>query len=134
MTPLRVCINTAPINARQSLDTSFYVYILLCADNTYYTGHTDDLEQRIPEHRFGGKCKYTTDRRPIKLVWSFDFPTRDEAKAVEKQIKKWSQSKKRALIAGDWYLIKQLAKKCNWEEYRIRASSRAGGPNTPGRK
>ena len=105
------------------MDTCFYTYILRCSDGTYYTGHTDNLEIRIGEHHFGGKCKYTTERRPLKHVWSLDFPTRDEARYAERQIKKWGQAKKEALIAGDWELIKLLAKKLNWEAYRTRKSN-----------
>ncbi len=96
----------------------------MTADITFYTGHTDDLERRITEHHFGGKCKYTTDRRPLRLVWSLDFPTRDEAKEAEGQIKKWSQAKKNALISGNWKLISSLAKKTDWKGYESR--KRAG--------
>ncbi len=45
---------------------------------------------------------YTAGRRPVKLVWSECFPTRDEAFAAERRIKGWSRAKKEALIAGDW--------------------------------
>jgi len=68
----------------------------------YYTGHTDDLERRMGEHRQGGFCDFTSRRRPLTLVWSSDLPTRHEALAAEFQIKKWSRAKKEALIEGDW--------------------------------
>lgn len=102
------------------MDIRFFVYILHCSDDTYYTGHTDNLEKRIQEHHHGGKCRYTTNRRPLQLVWSMDFPTRDQAKEVERQIKKWSQAKKRALIEGDWGLISTLAKKRDWIGHKRR--------------
>jgi predicted GIY-YIG superfamily endonuclease len=84
--------------------------MLLCSDNTYYTGHTEDLENRINEHHTGGKCRYTSPRRPLKLVWSQNFTTRQEAKAAERQIKNWSQSKKKALIGTQWNLLSTLAR------------------------
>lgn len=84
--------------------------MLLCADGRYYVGHTDNLEQRIWQHKNGYFQGYTHKRRPVKLVWSHDFPTRDEAKEVERQIKGWSRDKKAALIASDWELISELAK------------------------
>lgn len=66
---------------------SFYVYILKCADDSYYTGHTDNLEKRIAEHQTGTIEGYTSTRLPVKLVFSQEFPTRLEALASERQIK-----------------------------------------------
>ena len=84
--------------------------MLLCSDNTYYTGHTEDLQKRLSEHNEGGKSRYTSPRRPVKLVWSQNFPTREEAKVSEHRIKRWSQAKKRALICGKWQQVSKLAK------------------------
>ena len=81
---------------------SFWAYILRCADETYYTGHTDDLEARTAQHNHGELPGFTTSRRPVKLVWSQDFQTRDDAFRAEMQIKNWSRKKKEALIRGDW--------------------------------
>ena len=89
----------------------FFTYILQCADDSYYVGQTDDLDKRISEHGAGIKCKYTHTRRPIKLVWSAEFQTRDEAKQFETQVKKWRRSKKEALINRNFDLLKTLAKK-----------------------
>ncbi|WP_084718146.1 TrmH family RNA methyltransferase [Sphingomonas sanxanigenens] len=80
----------------------FWAYILRCADRSYYTGHTDNLEQRIRQHQTGSIPGYTQDRRPVELVWSQEFPTRIEALDAEMRIKPWSRAKKEALIAGDW--------------------------------
>jgi predicted GIY-YIG superfamily endonuclease len=90
----------------------FWVYILQCSDNSFYTGHTDDLEKRINEHIYGlvPSC-YTYNRRPIKLLFSQEFNTREEALASEQQIKGWSRKKKEALINGDWEKLKHLSKK-----------------------
>ena len=89
----------------------FFVYMLRCADGAYYVGQTDDLERRIAEHRVGGKCAFTTRRRPVSLAWSQATPTRDEATAIEAQIKRWSRVKKEALIQGDFGSLRQAAKK-----------------------
>lgn len=58
---------------------SFWVYILRCADGSYYTGHTDNLEKRVAEHQVGGLPGYTLSRRPVALVFSEAFTTREEA-------------------------------------------------------
>lgn len=91
---------------------AFYVYILRCADGSYYTGHTDDLEKRIGEHQAGQVpgC-YTHERRPVILAYAQDFPTREEALASEMQVKRWSRAKKEALIASDWTRLHELAKR-----------------------
>ena len=64
----------------------FWVYILSCADGSYYTGHTDNLEQRIGIHQAGAYPGYTTSRLPVNLVWSQECATREEALSAEMQI------------------------------------------------
>ncbi len=90
---------------------TFWVYILRCADNSYYTGHTDHLERRLAEHTTGAipTC-YTYKRRPVELVFSQEFTTREEALAAERQIKGWSRKKKEAMMRGDWAEVSRLAK------------------------
>ncbi|MBY9065089.1 GIY-YIG nuclease family protein [Sphingomonas yunnanensis] len=90
---------------------SFFAYLLRCADGSYYAGHTDDLEGRIAQHQTGELPSCTRERRPVTLVWSQDFPGRDEALAAEQQIKGWSRAKKEALIAGDWQSIRRLGRR-----------------------
>ncbi|MHC1783340.1 MAG: GIY-YIG nuclease family protein [Anaerolineaceae bacterium] len=89
----------------------FWVYILRCSDGSYYTGHTDDLEIRLSQHQL---CDvegcYTQSRRPVKLIFYQEFPTRDEAFAAERQIKGWSRAKKEAMIKGDWDEVSRLAR------------------------
>jgi putative endonuclease len=89
----------------------FWVYILRCADNSYYVGHSDDLEKRIAQHRRGTfpTC-YTFNRRPIELVFSQDCQAREEALALERKLKGWSREKKAALIRNDWAEISRLAR------------------------
>jgi len=88
---------------------SFWSYMLKYADDSFYVGHTDHLENRLAAHHLGVPTCYTTARRPVLLVWSQEFATRDEALAAERQIKGWSRRKKEALIRGDWNEIKRLA-------------------------
>jgi tRNA/rRNA methyltransferase len=88
---------------------SFWTYILHCADRSYYTGHTDDLERRIGQHQSGAIRGYTFERRPVELVWAENFPTRAEAQTTETKIKGWSRAKKEALIAENWDRISRLA-------------------------
>lgn len=90
---------------------TFWVYILSCADGSYYTGHTDNLEQRIGEHQSGTCPGYTSNRLPIKLIWSQECVTREEALSAEMQIKGWSRKKKEAMMRGDWSDVSSFAKK-----------------------
>ncbi|MBI4218178.1 MAG: GIY-YIG nuclease family protein [Elusimicrobia bacterium] len=89
---------------------SFYVYILKCADGSYYTGHTDSMELRLAQHNRGEIPGYTASRRPLKLVHAESFTSRDEAFRAERQIKGWSRRKKEALIDKDWERLKVLSK------------------------
>jgi predicted GIY-YIG superfamily endonuclease len=88
----------------------FFVYMLRCSDGHYYVGHTDDLNQRIAQHESGAipSC-FTFSRRPLILVYSQDFQTRDDAFCAEMQIKGWSRKKKEALIRGEWEELSRLA-------------------------
>jgi predicted GIY-YIG superfamily endonuclease len=88
----------------------FYVYILRCADGSYYTGHTNDRDARVAAHHRGELKAYTSSRLPVVLVFSQEFPTREEALASERQIKGWSRQKKEAMIRGDWDEVRRLAK------------------------
>ena len=89
----------------------FYVYILRCADGSFYVGHTDNLEKRIADHHDGNGCHYTARKRPLELIFSDSFATRDEAFMVERKIKGWSQKKKLALAAKNWEQLPELSKK-----------------------
>jgi predicted GIY-YIG superfamily endonuclease len=89
----------------------FWTYMLHCADRSFYVGHSDNLEARIAAHQGGEVGGYTSERLPVALVWSEQFPTRIEALAMERRIKGWSRAKKLALIRGDWERIRALARK-----------------------
>ena len=93
---------------------SYFVYILKCSDESYYTGITNNLEKRIAEHNFGeDKYSYTYNRRPVELVYSQYFAEAAIAIRREKQIKGWSRAKKEALIRGDFDEIVRLSKRKN---------------------
>ncbi len=86
-----------------------FVYILLCADGSYYTGVTTDLTRRLEEHQQGADpYAYTYRRRPVKLMWAEEVPTYEDALRLERQIKGWRRAKKEALIRGDFVALHQL--------------------------
>ena len=88
-----------------------WVYILRCADGSYYTGHTTDLEKRLAQHQAGEGGEWTRRRLPVELVFHQEMPDEHAAFLAERRIKDWSRGKKEALIVGDWDLLRWLAKK-----------------------
>ena len=90
----------------------YCVYILLCSDNSYYTGITSNLENRLYIHNSGIiKNCYTYKRRPLKLVYCESFESIFDAIQAEKRIKKWRRAKKEALIARDFEKLVRLSKR-----------------------
>ena len=77
---------------------SHYTYILRCADNTLYTGWTNNLPQRLDTHNAGAGAKYTKARLPVELVYYEEFGTKQEAMKREHQIKRLSRTQKLDLI------------------------------------
>ncbi len=63
-----------------------YMYILECADGTYYTGSTKDLERRLLQHQSGEGANHTAKRLPLKLVYFEEFQRIDQAFYREKQV------------------------------------------------
>ena len=84
--------------------------MLRCADGSYYTGHTDNLDVRIAAHEAGLIPGYTSTRRPVKCVWAEAFHSREEAIERERQVKGWSRAKKEALIAQEWDALPALSR------------------------
>lgn len=80
----------------------WYVYILLCKDNSYYTGCTWNCSDRLEQHlsKLGGE--YTKNHGVKKLVYQEEFDDLDQARKRELQIKDWNRSKKEMLINGKW--------------------------------
>ncbi|MEZ5009551.1 MAG: GIY-YIG nuclease family protein [Chitinophagales bacterium] len=88
----------------------YYVYILKCSDNSYYTGVTNDIDRRLIEHQTGINPKaYTHNRRPVELVFHYQFNDINQAIAFEKQVKGWNRKKKEALINDKWELLPSLS-------------------------
>jgi len=88
----------------------YFVYILKCFDESYYTGVTSNLEKRLNEHNSGFIKGYTSERLPVKLVYSNRFGDVNEAIRAEKQIKGWSRAKKEALITGNFEALQKHSK------------------------
>ena len=86
-----------------------YMYILECADGSYYTGSTTDLERRLAQHQCGESANHTKNRLPVKLIYYEKFPRIDQAFYREKQVQGWCRKKKEALINGCPELLPQLA-------------------------
>ena len=87
-----------------------YMYILKCADGTYYTGSTVDLEKRLQQHQCGEGANYTKKRLPVELIYYEEYSRIDEAFYREKQIQGWSRAKKEALINSNSHLLPELSK------------------------
>ena len=87
-----------------------WLYILKCADGSYYTGSTNNLPLRLAQHQAGEGCIYTRSRLPVDLVYSQDFPSEHQAFLRERQVKGWSRAKKEALIHGDFEALVELSK------------------------
>lgn len=88
----------------------WYVYILKCADSSYYVGHTDNLDQRLKTHNSGRGPTWTASRLPVKLVYQEKHDDQTRAIKRERQMKKWSRAEKGALIAGNLHKLKSLSK------------------------
>lgn len=89
-----------------------WLYILRCADGSYYTGTTrTDLEMRVAQHNAGTFGGYTAERLPIELVYSEHFEQIVDAIEAERKIKGWSRAKKEALMAGDFARLRTLARR-----------------------
>lgn len=79
-------------------DSIWIVYILQCADDTLYTGITNNLEVRIQKHNEGTGAKYTRGRGPVTVLRTWEFPNKSEASKEEYRIKKLSKAQKLALV------------------------------------
>ena len=93
---------------------NIYVYMLRCADSSYYVGLTRaGLEKRIGEHNSGVFKGYTSSRLPVELVWHQNFQRLTDAISCERQLKGWRRAKKEALIRGDFDALPDLARTSN---------------------
>lgn len=93
-----------------TMHITWYVYILRCSDDSYYTGMTNDPDRRLIEHNMGiVPGAYTYSRRPVEMVWLYQCFDPTHAIELEKQVKGWTRKKKEALIRGEWDELKLLA-------------------------
>jgi len=88
----------------------FFVYILVCADGSYYIGHTRDLASRVEAHNAGTGAQHTRERRPVRLVYSESHANRAAAVARERQLKGWTCAKKEALILRQFERLHGLSR------------------------
>jgi putative endonuclease len=78
-----------------------YVYVLECADGTYYTGYTTDVERRVSEHDDGDGAKYTRGRTPVSLVHVESYDSRSTAMSREHEVKTFTRARKERLVDGE---------------------------------
>ena len=88
-----------------------FVYILRCADGSYYVGSTRDLDHRLDQHASGRGARYTSRRLPVALVFAQEFERVADAYAMEKRLQGWSRAKREAAIDGRWNDLPRLSRK-----------------------
>ena len=76
----------------------YYIYILLCRDGSYYTGHAKDVKRRVEQHKKGQGARYTRMHDPEKIVYVEEFDSLSKAMKREREIKSLSHSKKQQLV------------------------------------
>lgn len=86
-----------------------WMYILECADGSYYTGSTNNLKLRLAQHQAGEGAKHTKKRLPVTLVYVEEYHRIDQAFYREKQVQGWSRKKKEALINAQTEKLSELS-------------------------
>ncbi|MEX2286343.1 MAG: GIY-YIG nuclease family protein [Planctomycetaceae bacterium] len=90
--------------------STYFVYIIRCSDGSYYVGHSTDVTERVAAHNSGRGAVWTSSRTPVVLVYEEPFPTEAAAVARERQLKRWTQAKKQALVDGNLARLKELSR------------------------
>jgi len=107
---------------------SAYLYVLRCADGSYYVGTTrDSLEKRMAEHEAGTFDGHTARRRPVTLVFQQQFDRIEDALTAERQVKGWRREKKEAPIRGDFAALPKLSRRPSRRGPRAAPQDEAGG-------
>jgi putative endonuclease len=88
-----------------------YMYILRCADGSYYVGSTRDIITRLRQHQAGEGAEYTRRRLPVELIFVQPCESIVQAYWFEKKVQNWSRAKREALINGNLHLLPELSKK-----------------------
>ncbi len=103
------------------------VYILRCADDSYYVGSTVDLDRRLGQHQVGIGAKHTKParRRPVEVVYTAEFSEYLDGFMFEKRIQNWSRAKREALIEGREDLLPRLASR-SWSAVRLKEEIKEG--------
>jgi putative endonuclease len=108
-----------------------WLYILRCADGSYYVGTTrGSLETRIAEHQAGAFDGYTARRRPVALAFHQYFDRSEDAVSAERRVKGWRREKKEAPIRGDFAALPSLSRRA--ASPPVRPSRRAPGERSSG--
>lgn len=90
-------------------DPSFYLYVLECADGTWYTGYTVDVAERVRAHNAGAGAKYTRSRLPVRLLVQATFATKHEAMSAEYRFKRLTRRQKERLVCrAAWEPFEQV--------------------------
>ena len=109
--PLKAVGATRPPRLNGKKVSMAWMYILKCADDSYYIGSTKNLDLRITQHQSGKGSRYTSGRLPIELVYGEEYDRVADAYYREKQVQNWGRAKREALIDGKPELLSALAKK-----------------------
>lgn len=104
-----------------------FMYILECADGSYYTGSTIDLDRRLRHHQNGEGANHTKKKLPVELVYYEEFERIDKAFYREKQVQGWSRKKKEALIKGEYGMLPDLSVAYRDKETSALASRTSAG-------
>ena len=88
-----------------------FTYILRCADDTLYVGHTENLASREQTHNDGKGAKYTAARRPVRMVYAEEHTSAGSAIARERRLKRWSHKKKEVLIVDDRAALRAVGRR-----------------------
>jgi len=109
-----VPVDNVLVRPKQAVDAvgmAGYLYMLECADGSFYVGSTRNMFERLRQHRAGEGAAYTSRRLPVRLVYVAEFPTVAEAFAREKQVQGWGRSKRVALARGDFDQLHMLSQR-----------------------
>jgi putative endonuclease len=81
---------------------NYFTYIILCSNNHYYVGHTNNLQKRFDYHLREIGAQFTRQNKPLRIVWFQEFTDELDAIKREAHIKGWTRAKKENLINGIW--------------------------------
>ena len=95
------------------------VYILECSNGAFYTGVTNNLDERLNLHHRGLASKFTARKLPVSLVWNSDEMGIDDAILLEKQIKGWRRARKLALINHEYEKLPDLARRYSFKNLNL---------------